>query len=34
MLTEECAGQFDPALVAAFRAAAPQFDQAFQQHPR
>ena len=34
MIGEECAGQFDPVLVTAFKLAAPQFDQVFSQHAR
>jgi response regulator RpfG family c-di-GMP phosphodiesterase len=30
IITTECAGQFDPALVAAFTAAAPRFEQIYQ----
>jgi response regulator RpfG family c-di-GMP phosphodiesterase len=34
MIGEECPGQFDPALLGAFKRAAAQFDQVFQQHAR
>ncbi|OWK37728.1 protein kinase domain-containing protein [Fimbriiglobus ruber] len=34
IITAESPNQFDPLLAAAFQAAAPQFDQIYQQHPR